>query len=313
MPPALLLSLFLAGQPSLEERALSAYQRHDYAAAWQLYRAATRAHPENAGLWADLGLCLYHLDKAKQGEAADAERRAIAAAKGDAGREVRLRAYYNLDLIQGALDLPLAMGHLDETCQPRTDARCPGATLQVCAGERYMGGNGTGETVTYLGFRSDAGASEGEGPSLELHTDVSDFLISSRICSPSDAQGPCDKWIAELPREAKRRFDRWVAACVRDGAKRDAPPDEGSCAQSICADMAEGADADASHAAVQKLFVAKYEECNEQRRAEEERIRDDMRSKVEQCRVVHVDVCTRLVGMVCERDGKRAAEEKVIP
>src|SRR5262245_24298307 len=99
MSPALLLLLVLGGDPGArpperppEDRALEAYRRRDYATACPLYRAAVKARPEDARLWADLGLCLHHLPSGDKVEAAEAERRAISTARGDAGREIRLSA-----------------------------------------------------------------------------------------------------------------------------------------------------------------------------------------------------------------------------
>jgi len=312
MTSALLL-LVLGGdpRPSLEERALSAYQRRDYAAACRLYRAATKAHPENAGLWADLGLCLHHLPAAKAGEAADAERRAIAAANGDAGREVRLSAYYNLDLIQGALELPTPGGHITEKrCETRTDRKCPGSSIQVCAEDRYEGGNGTGETVSYLSFR--AGASDSEGPTFDLETGVSDFFVTSRSCEIRDV-ARCEQWLSSLSSENRRALDGWVGACVKAGENDTYPPDEKDCTLNICRGDFAVPDGGAPYAAVLALLGQKEDECLEDLRRSTQRTLEEMQARGADCRVVHVDVCNRRVGLVCDRDGKKVAEEHDVP
>src|SRR5690348_12797196 len=102
---ALLFSVMTPAE-KLRDLGTQQYQQKNYAAACETFQSGVKLDPQNADLWADLGVCLTKLKK--NAPALSAQYKAIQYGH----LKTRLHAYYNLNQLGVRVQLPP-----EEKCQ----------------------------------------------------------------------------------------------------------------------------------------------------------------------------------------------------
>lgn len=289
------------------ERAEAAFQAKRYSRACAMYRQLAKKLPEDAEVWSSLALCLHRLDPIKHDqEAVAAAKRAI-----EIGPEmVRKNAYFNLSLLGERVEMPTT-----GECRFVRSASCKARTLQVCGNTDRIGGNGGGETVTYLGIGlavPDGGTPltprETTGDEIDgsWRSDAVELAIdqettwTSRACS----ERGCPRR-EQLPEALQRYYDRALRKCVKAGRA------EPECEEEVCQALQNpGPNAPRVVREYLEQQEKEHDACLEQwRKSVQEE--SDKPATYENCAVVSIEPCRGLIGVVCKDPGEETRVEEL--